>query len=82
MHFAFSEEIKGAGVIAGGPMYCAMGDMNKALLNCMSQPLLIDVNSLIKKTDKLEKDGLIDATSNLRDSPVFIFHGSKDSTVK
>ena len=63
-------------------MFCAMGDQNKALMNCMSSPILINVDTLIKKVDGLEAEGLLDSTENLRDSPVYIFHGKKDSTVQ
>ena len=35
MHVAFSDRIQGAGVVAGGPYYCAEGDLTKALTTCM-----------------------------------------------
>src|SRR5260370_40451679 len=35
LHIAHSERVKGAGVIAGGPYYCAMGSVWTALNNCM-----------------------------------------------
>ena len=35
MHTAFSDRLQGAGVVAGGPYYCAEGDLSKALTTCM-----------------------------------------------
>lgn len=37
MHFAYSKTIrKGAGVIAGGPVYCSQGNVNIATGPCMA----------------------------------------------
>src|SRR4051812_33871663 len=34
-HVAFSDTVKGAGIIAGGPYDCARGQLNLALFQCM-----------------------------------------------
>ena len=81
MHIAYSSIVKGAGVIAGGPYYCAEGSMGTALTTCMSSPFLLNVNRLISTTDSWGKSNYIDPVENLSGSPVYIFHGTKDSTV-
>ncbi len=80
-HFAYSSEVKGVGIFAGGPYYCAMGDMMKALLDCMGQPGLIDTSALEKKISDFESKKYIDPVSNIKDSKVYIFSGTKDKTV-
>lgn len=49
MHFAFSKSIKGAAITAGGPFWCAQGNMGYALSNCMSSPALLNLDPLNKK---------------------------------
>jgi len=41
LHFAYSSVIKGAGIFAGGPYYCALGLESKAILDCMTMPINI-----------------------------------------
>lgn len=47
----------------------------------MSSPFLTSVPSLITRTDNHAKDGTIDDTTNLSGDRVYVFHGTKDSTV-
>lgn len=55
--------------------------MNKALVDCMSSPVLLDLPTIYTKTDGFAKQGLIDSPANIKDSKVFMFSGTKDSTV-
>lgn len=72
----------GVGVHAGGPYNCAQGNMMNALTRCMTHFGGIPVSSLISDTKKFASQGRIDAVSNLADSKVYLFSGSRDSTVK
>lgn len=81
-HVAFSSTFaKGAGVIAGGPYYCAQGSVSTATGACMATPSSINVDTLASTTNSWASQGLIDATSNLGQSKVYLFSGSKDTTV-
>lgn len=81
MHFAHSETIKGAAVFAGGPYYCAEGQMVKALTTCMSMGTGINISGIQSKISSYESSGAIDSTSNLNGSKVFVFAGTSDYTV-
>lgn len=78
---AYSTTFRGVGSIAGGPYYCAEGDVVKALTNCMSSPNLINVNSLVKKAQDYSARGDIDDLSNLKNQKVYIYAGKSDKTV-
>jgi len=85
MHVAHSSIVKGAGVIAGGPYYCAQGSLWSAYYNCM-QPgwftPLPRAATLRAEAESRAKAGLIDATSNLASSRAWLFSGSKDPQVE
>lgn len=81
LHFAYSSVIKGAGIFAGGPYYCALGLESKAILDCMTMPINIQINKITNFADSKAKSGLIDPLTNLKDSKVFIWAGTKDTTV-
>ncbi|XP_069807861.1 poly(3-hydroxybutyrate) depolymerase-like [Dendropsophus ebraccatus] len=80
-HVAQSKRIIGAGLFAGGPYYCAKGSMMTATTTCMSMPTSINVATLKTQTQTYANSGLVDPLSNLADSRVFIFSGTKDTTV-
>ncbi|XP_056373758.1 uncharacterized protein LOC130267699 isoform X2 [Hyla sarda] len=80
-HVAQSKRIIGAGLFAGGPYYCAKGSMMTATTTCMSSPLSINVDSLRTQTQSYANQLLIDPVSNLANSRVFIFSGTRDTTV-
>ncbi|MDM9380361.1 PHB depolymerase family esterase [Chlorogloeopsis sp. ULAP01] len=88
MHTAFSNRIQGAGVVAGGPFYCAQDTLTKALTTCM-KPIPIAANPLKPPNGKelaaiareFSNEGKTDPISNLRDDNVYLFSGTKDSIV-
>ncbi|KAL4491961.1 hypothetical protein ABPG72_008382 [Tetrahymena utriculariae] len=82
MHFAFSKTIKGAAITAGGPFWCAQGNLGYALSNCMSSPQLIKIDALNKKAEELAKQGAIDPLVNLSGSKAYIYSGTLDDVVK
>eukprot|EP00731_Ephydatia_muelleri_P028561 Em0020g205a len=80
-HIAFSGTINGAGIIAGGPFYCAHGDVETALHACMVSPDLISVTALVDITDATAATGTIDDPKYLADDKVYLFSGTLDSIV-
>lgn len=84
-HVAYSSMVIGAGVVAGGPFYCAQNDAKIATKNCMlpdaSDPVP-PIEGLIAFTNTTEKTGAIDATTHLKKSKVWLFSGRKDKLVQ
>lgn len=82
LHVAYSATFsKGAAAITGGPFNCAEGSVVNALTRCLGNAA-IPVGDLIALTDRWAKEGLIDPTSNLNVSKVYLFSATKDSAVK
>jgi poly(3-hydroxybutyrate) depolymerase len=79
---AFSSIVKGAGIIAGGPYFCARGSQATATGPCMKADGPINVPELVTITNNNAAAGLVDATSNLANHKVWLFSGTLDSTVK
>lgn len=89
---AHSSVVSGAGIIAGGPYYCARGklitaatqcscNLDPAHLACNVSPTSADVHALELATRVFAAKGLIDAPDNLAKQRVFIFSGGKDEVV-
>ncbi len=82
---AHSKLVRGAGVLAGGPYYCAEGSTWRALRNCMSPssgaPLPTPAE-LKSRVETLAQSGRIDPLINLRDDRVWLLSGGKDHTVE
>jgi len=84
MHVAHSATISGAGVIAGGPYYCAHGNVFTALYNCMTPGWwtpLPRAAALKDETDRLAAAQRIDPVSHLEKSRAWLFSGGNDRTV-
>jgi hypothetical protein len=85
MHVAHSSIVKGAGVIAGGPYYCAQGSLWTAYYNCMQPGFfapLPRVPALRAEAEARAKAGEIDPTSNLASTRAWLFIGGKDPQVE
>lgn len=87
---AFSRTVMGAGIIAGGPYFCAQGSVlaattrcscNEELLNCSVRAGGTDVPALIAITDWFAATQTIDATSALASHRIWLFSGTLDSVV-
>jgi hypothetical protein len=83
---AFSSTLLGAGIIAGGPYYCALGTVSMATSICSCPvvcvaPGFINVAQLIAITNLNAGGGLIDATSNLAQQRIWLFSGTNDTVV-
>ncbi len=82
LHVAHSKSITGAGVVAGGPYFCAEGQLTTALNTCMQtflgQP---DAAALVGQARSLADAGRIDPLADLAGDRVYLFSGSQDDTV-
>ena len=83
LHVGYSATFaKGAGIVAGGPFYCAEGSIVNATGRCMASPAGIPTSTLVNTTNSWASAGSIDPVANLQGSKVYLFSGSIDSTVK
>ena len=65
-----------------GPYYCAQDDVLIALGPCMVSPEQINVSELVSITEATAATGFISSTSNLKNSRVYLFSGTRDTIVK
>lgn len=83
LHVAFSERFMGAGIVAGGPFFCAEGSAMRAMSVCMSGlPLPPGADALASVTHAVASTGGIDDPSNLANDRVYVFHGLQDNVVR
>jgi poly(3-hydroxybutyrate) depolymerase len=83
LHVAYSATFKkGAGIVAGGPFYCAEGSVMNATGRCMASPAGIPTSTLVTTTNNWASQGLIDPVANLQSSKVYMFSGTLDDVVK
>jgi hypothetical protein len=89
---AYSSIIRGAGIIAGGPYYCAQGSTARAtsVCSCTGLPVFsrcrvgpgaTDVQQLIEFTESSAKGGGIDPLAGLARQRIWMFSGKEDSVV-
>lgn len=80
LHFAFSKDISGVGVLAGPPYDCAGSLVTAA--ECLSGPVTkISVSDIEKRVQKYVAEGSLDSTSYMAGDPVYIFSGKFDPIV-
>jgi poly(3-hydroxybutyrate) depolymerase len=88
---AWSSVIKGVGVVAGGPFWCAKADADD-LINFYTLPMMTatgpcmngpppDLNNFLAKANAKAASGDIDPTQNLSRQKVYLFHGYNDAVV-
>lgn len=81
-HTAFSKDVSGVGIVAGGPYYCAGGQPMLALNRCMKVTMGTPAaTDSVNAARVLARYGLIDPVENMRDARVFIMSGKQDETV-
>ena len=79
---AFSESVSGAGVVAGGPYFCAKNQIIDALNKCMKTSMGVPrADESLQEARRAEGAGEIDSLNNLRHAKVFVFAGTEDQTV-
>ncbi len=82
LHVAYSATFaKGAGIVAGGPFYCAEDSIVNATGRCMNHTSSIPVTSLVNTTNSWAASGALDPVSNLAQSKVYLYSGTADHTV-
>lgn len=82
LHVAYSGTVRGAGVFAGGPYYCAQGNLNHALMACMNDFYDNQLPTLQQTASNWSSQGRIDPVGNLSGDRVYVYHGTNDTTVK
>ena len=81
---AYSSLVRGAGVIAGGPYFCAENRVDRALANCMEAPPGAPppaAEETLKTVEQLALASRIGPIDDLRDDRVWLFSGGQDQTV-
>jgi hypothetical protein len=88
---AWSGTIKGVGVIAGGPYYCAqataIGELggNIGAILTATGPCLVgpppSLEPLFKQTDEWARNRDIDGTEHIAGQKIYLFHGYNDAVV-
>lgn len=83
MQVAYSGSIIGAGVVAGGPYYCAANSMVNAGI-CMGQVPFMPPNPYVMAgfAKDFAKARSIDPLSNLSKRRIYVFSGTDDSVVR
>jgi poly(3-hydroxybutyrate) depolymerase len=85
LHVAHSGVVKGVGILAGGPYYCAQGSLWTALYNCTRPNAwtpLPPVELLVTDAEIWERARLVDPTANLAAARVWLFSGARDGVVQ
>lgn len=82
LHVAYSGTVRGAAVFAGGPYYCARGSLTTATLACTNDLYDDALPTLEQTASTYSAQGRIDPIGNLAGDPVYVYHGTNDSTVK
>ncbi|WP_321900733.1 extracellular catalytic domain type 2 short-chain-length polyhydroxyalkanoate depolymerase [Paraburkholderia tropica] len=87
---AYSQSVAGAGIVAGGPFYCAglnpNGGRDRFLITastlCMTPPGAAPSGAAaFKAAQRFAADGLIDDVANLKRQRLYIFTGASDKIV-
>ncbi|MCW5624293.1 MAG: hypothetical protein KIT73_06225 [Burkholderiales bacterium] len=79
-HMAHASIVRGAGVIAGGPWWCAQGNASRATGECMQgEP---DVGPLQARLEQVAATGRVDPPSALATTRVWMFSGYNDGVVR
>jgi poly(3-hydroxybutyrate) depolymerase len=82
MHVAYSATFRaGAGVVAGGPYYCAQDSLINATGPCMAHTSAIPLPALVSTTRSWAAAGAIDPVAGLAGSKVYLYSGTQDTTV-
>lgn len=82
LQVAYSGRIKGAGIFAAGPYYCAQNNVLQALNACGDNLWPTQLPTLEADASLWSAYGWIDPVANLAGQPVYVFHGTADATVK
>lgn len=82
LHVANAGQFVGAGIIAGGPFYCAADSQETALTSCMSAPAQLNVADCVSAAQQCQGDSSkCDPASDLAKQRVWLFSGTGDTVV-
>lgn len=82
LHIAYSSGIRGVGVVAGGPYFCAEGQLANALNRCMQTSMgRPDATALVARARQFAGQDRIDPLEGLAGDRVYLFSGTQDNTV-
>lgn len=79
---AYSASVIGAGIVAGGPYYCAAGQLANAALCMGQQAPAPDPAPMLEAARGFAAGRRIDALSNLVRQRVYVFSGTQDTVVR
>lgn len=80
-HTAYSSQVSGVGIVAGGPYFCAKGKVVDALNRCMKTMMgTPSAKDSLAEASKLSGRE-IDPISNIKNAKVYAISGTKDDTV-
>jgi len=83
VHFAWSDRLRGAALIAGGPYGCAGGKLETALGPCMSaEPYSPDPARLAARVRERAAAGDVAPIAGLTGDRVYVLHGQRDGVVQ
>lgn len=81
-HLAFSQEVKGVGLIAGGPWGCAQAQLSVALADCMAKAdAKPDAAKSEQRMQNAVNAGKLAPLAGVKNTPVYVLHGTLDQTV-
>ena len=80
IHLAHSSIFNGVAIVAGGPYYCAKGEIAHGLGSCMKGGDM-GLDSLLDYARSASAAGAIDDLSNLDDDHAWVFHGALDKVM-
>ena len=81
LQFSHSSLIRGAGIVAGGPFYCAQQGGLAELVACSVDASLVNTSALIQYAAASASAGLIDPLPSLQSHTVHLFSGTIDSII-
>ncbi len=82
-HTAFSSQVSGVGIVAGGPYYCSRGLALNALNLCMNTYWGIpSANWSVEVARQMARMNKIDPVTNIATAKVYVLSGTEDKTVR
>jgi len=78
---SFSSQLRGAAIFAGGPYYCAQDSLLDAILDCMTNPFSINLQTLEQDAQNFASNNQVDPLSYLNNQSVYLYSGSLDFVV-
>lgn len=82
-HTAFSSQVSGVGIVAGGPYYCSRGLALNAINLCMDTYWGIpSAKWSVDVANELARINRIDSVANIATAKVYVLSGTEDETVR